>query len=81
MQIEAISSININQIYHVVIKALYPYGIYVDIAVGITAFIHISEISTTRFKNMKDVNMLPGETISAIVLSIDKKITSHSPRI
>lgn len=74
LQIEALGHLNINQIYTVVIKAVCSYGIYVDIAVGITAFIHISEISTTRFKNMKDVNMIPGEAIRAIILSINQKI-------
>lgn len=74
LQIEAMRWLNINQTYNVVIKAVCSYGVYVDVAVGLTAFIHISEISTTRFKSLKDANMVPGETIRAVVLSIDKKI-------
>jgi len=74
LQTEAIGHLNANKIYNVVIKAVGPYGLYVDVAVGLTAFIHISEISTTRFKNMADVNMVPGEIIRAVILSMDQKI-------
>lgn len=74
LQEKAMASLEINKVYEVVIISVSKFGIFVDIGVGLTAFIHVSEISTTRFQNAQDVNMIPGDTISAILLSITPKM-------
>lgn len=74
LQEEAFSELKENSMYKVVVTNIVPYGIYVDVACGITAFIHVSEISTTRFKDVSDVNISLNTTIDAILMQITPRL-------
>jgi len=81
VQMKAIGTLNSNHNYKVVVKSISDFGIYVDIAVGIIAFIHISEISTTRIKDVADIGITTGMTIDATILSLSPKICMSYRRV
>lgn len=56
-----------------VVKNITPYGVFVELAVGIGGMIHISDLSwLKRFNNPNEYTKV-GENIDVIILSIDKE--------
>lgn len=56
LQQEAIKTLVVGNTYSVYIKNVIERGIFVDIAVGLSAFIHVSEITKTQLFSLADVN-------------------------
>ncbi len=56
-----------------IVKNITPYGVFVELAVGIGGMIHISDLSwLKRFNNPSEYTKV-GEEIEVIILSIDKE--------
>lgn len=55
LQQEALKTLVIGNTYNVCIKSITDIGIFADVAVGISAFIHNSEITKTQFNSLIDV--------------------------
>lgn len=64
--------------YDVYVKNMTGIGIFVDVAVGISGFIHNSELTMTHFNRFQDMarslDIYCGKIIPAKVLSIDERI-------
>lgn len=64
--------------YYVSIKSLTNIGIFADVAVGITAFIHKTEITKTQFNSpedlKKDFYLYRDKTIPAKLLEVDDNV-------
>lgn len=54
------------------VKKLMDFGAFVELQKGVEGLVHISEISSERIRKPADV-LKPGDTVEAILLSIDEK--------
>jgi len=62
----------IGQVYDGVVKAIQPYGAFVEFMPGKEGLLHISEIKWERVENVKDI-MEEGEEIKVKLLDIDQR--------
>ncbi|MCP4146543.1 MAG: polyribonucleotide nucleotidyltransferase [bacterium] len=65
-------SAEIGKIYTGNITRIEDYGIFVEIFRGAVGLIHISELSSKRIGNIKEMNFTMGQEITAKVINIDK---------
>jgi polyribonucleotide nucleotidyltransferase len=69
---ELTQSAEIGKIYSGKITRIEDYGIFVEIFRGATGLVHISELSSRRVGNIKDLNFKLGQEIKTRVIGIDK---------
>ena len=73
-RIKAIIAVpEIGEIYDSTVKALAPFGAFVEIIPGKEGLLHISEIDWKRFKDMEETGLKEGDKIQVKLISIDEK--------
>ena len=63
----------IGEVYHSTVKALAPFGAFVEILPGKEGLLHISEIDWKRFNDMAETGLKEGDKIDVKLISIDEK--------
>lgn len=74
LQCDALTSLKNGNTYKVVITNIVPFGVYVDVACGITAFIHSSELCATRRRSISELHMHTGDEINAMIIKTVPRI-------
>ncbi|MFB6319345.1 polyribonucleotide nucleotidyltransferase [Saccharicrinis sp. FJH54] len=73
-RIKAIIAVpEIGEVYDSTVKALAPFGAFVEILPGKEGLLHISEIDWKRFKDMEETGLKEGDKIQVKLISIDEK--------
>lgn len=70
--IELTQGAEIGKLYTGKITRIEDYGIFVELFRGATGLVHISELSSRRVGNIKDLNFKLGQEITAKVIGVDK---------
>jgi polyribonucleotide nucleotidyltransferase len=69
---ELTQSAEIGKVYSGKITRIEDYGIFVEIFRGSTGLVHISELSSSRVGNIKELNFSLGQEITTKVIGVDK---------
>lgn len=74
----ALQALSIGEIYEVYIKSVKSIGLFVDVGVGISGFIHKTEISKTQFNSIddfkKDFGLYRGRAIPAKLICLEENV-------
>ncbi len=73
-RIKAIVAIpEVGEVYTSKVKALAPFGCFVEIIPGKEGLLHISEIAWKRYETMEETGIKEGDTIEVKLIAIDEK--------
>ena len=63
----------VGEVYHSTVKALAPFGAFVEILPGKEGLLHISEIAWKRFETMEETGVKEGDKIDVKLIAVDEK--------
>lgn len=73
-RIKAIVAVpEVGEVYMSTVKALAPFGAFVEILPGKEGLLHISEIDWKRFKDMEETGLKEGDKLEVKLIAIDQK--------